>query len=76
MQEESTQANIASQVIYAAGGARAVQDKLRTGAGTPYYWMKTGRIPRKHVLPLCRLTGGAFQPNQVRPDAFDADVRV
>lgn len=33
-------------------------------------------VPEGCVIKLCKMTGGEFQPYQIRPDKFDENQRV
>ena len=68
--------NITQQAIAAAGGATAVAGVLEITPGGVHKWGVENRVPENRVIPLCRLTGGVFQPHQLRPDFFGPGVMV
>ena len=68
--------NVAEQAVAAAVGPSAVADELGITPSGVSQWVSANRVPKKRVVPLCRLTGGVFQPHQIRPDVFDVGVRV
>lgn len=62
--------------LASCGGNKKVAEELRLNVNTPGYWVRVNRIPPYHVLQLCRMTGGAYQPYMIDPEHFDKEVRV
>lgn len=68
--------NITQQAIAAAGGPTAVAAELDLTPSGVSQWGTANKIPQNRVIEVCRLTGGVFQPHQLRPDFFGSGVRV
>lgn len=67
----------ASVAIQAAGGIEKVAKEFGLSKPAIAAWCNYGRkVPIKHVIKLCQLTGGLFQPHDIRPEDFDEDQRV
>lgn len=79
MAEKKTRRRLHTKVqkfIAACGGNTKVAKHLGLSRNAPGYWIKSDQIPASHVIELCRMTGGAYQPHMVRPDVFGPEVRV
>jgi DNA-binding transcriptional regulator YdaS (Cro superfamily) len=76
MQDQQQTANTTQQAIAAAGGPTKVADWLDVTPSAISQWGTANKVPENRVIELCRMTGGVFQPHQLRPDFFSEGVRV
>jgi hypothetical protein len=64
--------NITQRAIEAAGGPMAVaRDFGKQSHQSARQWGINNKFPAHLVIDLCKMTKGAFQPRQIRPDIFD-----
>lgn len=55
-------------MVKAAGGNRAVAEKLGVDSVTIWRWSKADQFHERHVKTLCEMADWLFTPIQVRPD--------
>ncbi len=72
----TTNNNLQWRLIEACGGPSAAARAVGVTAAAPRQWIDRKKIPAHHVIDLCKLSKGAFQPHQIRPDVFGPEVRV
>lgn len=70
---ETPMRSIEFRLIAAAGGPSAISRALGNSPASVSEWHRRGQIPARHVIKLCELTNGLFQPHQIRPDIFEAN---
>ena len=68
--------NVTKRAIEAAGGPSKVARHFQLTPGAVCTWARKNKAEAERVIDLCRMTQGAFQPHQLRPDVFGPEVMV